>query len=248
LSLLTNSVINNKRSRRSPGPYGPVSNRSEYMRRWRQSSASRGVDKGKKTNFLREYLSKHPCVDCGNSDIRVLEFDHRVPANKEFHIGYGITSKTFDAVRREIEKCDVRCGNCHVRRTHWSNGTYRNVLVRLLRCLNLMGPPTVLPSRSVLGGKLAYNKLWNKMHRQRMHNFVIEYLEDHSCLDCGEEDIRVLEFDHRDDCVKISDIGSMLRSAPFQRLKEEITKCDVRCRNCHTIKTLSGFQRHWRIT
>ena len=63
--------------------------------------------------YVQSYLLEHPCIDCGNRDTRVLEFDHvRGKKYKEIVVmingGYGI--KTIDA---EIKKCEVRCANCH---------------------------------------------------------------------------------------------------------------------------------------
>lgn len=67
---------------------------------------------------LRTYLSSHPCVDCGISDPRILEFDHRDRETKAFTIGRKINSDwTWDKLLVEIEKCDVRCKNCHAIRT-----------------------------------------------------------------------------------------------------------------------------------
>jgi hypothetical protein len=63
-------------------------------------------------------LATHPCVDCGESDPVVLEFDHRDPAAKSFSIGDAL-GKTWqwEKIAAEIAKCDVRCANCHRRRT-----------------------------------------------------------------------------------------------------------------------------------
>ena len=73
-------------------------------------------DKGKE--WIRNYLGENPCVDCGNSDIRVLEFDHRNPKDKKFNISKrvagGVALQTLAA---EVAKCDVRCANCHRIRT-----------------------------------------------------------------------------------------------------------------------------------
>ncbi len=68
-------------------------------------------------DFVSSHLSLNPCIDCGEIDPIVLEFDHIV-GNKDHNIsnmiqrGYGISS-----IRREIKKCVVRCANCHRRRT-----------------------------------------------------------------------------------------------------------------------------------
>lgn len=67
--------------------------------------------------FLFDYLLTHPCVDCGETDVLVLEFDHRNPADKRFDIGFIVARKPWKFVLAEIEKCDVRCANCHRRRT-----------------------------------------------------------------------------------------------------------------------------------
>lgn len=75
--------------------------------------------------WVRIYLAEHPCVDCGEADPIVLEFDHRDPASKVGNIADIINRSGWGLKRlqAEIEKCDVRCCNCHRKRTwqerHW---------------------------------------------------------------------------------------------------------------------------------
>lgn len=80
--------------------------------------------------FVVNYLRNNPCVDCGEDDIVVLEFDHRDPAAKEFAIGYAIRSHSFGLKRiiKEIGKCDVRCANCHRRKTAMERGFFRHLI------------------------------------------------------------------------------------------------------------------------
>lgn len=64
-----------------------------------------------------EYLQDHPCVDCGTTELVVLQFDHRDPKDKCFNIKEMVSrGYSWRAVLAEISKCDVRCANCHVRR------------------------------------------------------------------------------------------------------------------------------------
>lgn len=63
---------------------------------------------------LLEYLSLHPCIDCGERNPVVLEFDH-VKKGKTGNISYmlGRLRCSWPTVVKEIEKCEVRCANCH---------------------------------------------------------------------------------------------------------------------------------------
>lgn len=79
---------------------------------------------------------------------------------------------------------------------------------------------------------LAQVGLRNKENRKRNKTFVLDYLSEHPCVDCGEKDIIVLEFDHvRGE--KVGDVKKMMFSYSIQSLTEEIEKCEVRCANCH---------------
>jgi 5-methylcytosine-specific restriction endonuclease McrA len=63
-----------------------------------------------------EYLIEHPCVDCGENDPVVLDFDHK--SDKVASISYLLgTVAGWERVEKEIEKCEVRCANCHRRKT-----------------------------------------------------------------------------------------------------------------------------------
>lgn len=72
--------------------------------------------------YVWNYLSSHPCVDCGESDPVVLEFDHQ--RDKEINITH-LLRGNFDRLVSEIDKCEVRCCNCHRRRTTQQLGWWR---------------------------------------------------------------------------------------------------------------------------
>lgn len=65
--------------------------------------------------FIVDYLKDHPCVVCGESDIVVLEFDHL--HSKVDTVSNLVRSKNINRVKKEIEKCQVLCANCHKRKT-----------------------------------------------------------------------------------------------------------------------------------
>jgi hypothetical protein len=67
------------------------------------------------TELLLEYFADHPCLDCGEKDPLVLEFDHL--RDKAFNIATKMTAYSWETVLEEIAKCEVVCGNCHKRRT-----------------------------------------------------------------------------------------------------------------------------------
>jgi hypothetical protein len=67
---------------------------------------------------LWEYLLVHACSDCGEFDPVVLEFDHVDRATKRQSVGFLARSGyPWATVLAELAKCEVRCANCHRRRT-----------------------------------------------------------------------------------------------------------------------------------
>ena len=91
-----------------------LANRPDYIRRAIAQTNARRVENRRE---VLAYLATHACVDCGITDRVVLEFDHRDPTQKFKAVGSMLMSKRWARVRAEIEKCDVRCVNCHRRKT-----------------------------------------------------------------------------------------------------------------------------------
>jgi hypothetical protein len=64
------------------------------------------------------------CQDCGIADPIVLPFDHQRSKSKD--IGWLVSSGCRGSlVTAELDKCDVRCANCHRRRTARLGNWYR---------------------------------------------------------------------------------------------------------------------------
>ncbi len=75
---------------------------------------------------ILEYLKDKSCVDCGESDIRTLEFDHLNPLEKSFTVSQAVRlGRNVDEVLSEIKKCRVLCANCHKKRTAKQFGWYK---------------------------------------------------------------------------------------------------------------------------
>lgn len=72
------------------------------------------------------HLSNNPCVDCGEKDPVVLEFDH-TSGRKRFNISHAIhDGRAINSVQDEIRKCEVRCANCHRRITARRSNTSKH--------------------------------------------------------------------------------------------------------------------------
>jgi hypothetical protein len=90
-----------------------------------KATKSRTRDRAANRAVVDAFLSDHPCVDCGETDIVVLDFDHVDPKDKLEAVGRLQHSTGRARLLREIAKCQVRCGNCHRRRTAHQFGWYR---------------------------------------------------------------------------------------------------------------------------
>lgn len=81
----------------------------------------------------------------------------------------------------------------------------------------------------------------HKAHVDRNRNYVYNILRQSKCIDCGNDCWQVLEFDHVRGH-KVRGICDMIRRGmSISVIRKEIDKCEVRCANCHRLKTAKQF-------
>jgi len=83
---------------------------------WRSVASGRTKHEAARVEYSYGVLESRGCIDCGASELCVLEFDH--VGDKRAHVVQlarsGSGQKRLEA---EIAACEVRCANCHRRRT-----------------------------------------------------------------------------------------------------------------------------------
>jgi len=116
---------------------------AEYRKSWyKKNKTSHRKNVGKNNAARRElytrrivaYLLAHPCVDCGETDPLVLDFDH-VRGKKVM----GLSTiyhrlPAWHRVEAELAKCEVRCAKCHRRKSAIERGDLR---VKILQEMGL---------------------------------------------------------------------------------------------------------------
>tara|TARA_Y100000401_G_C8325351_1_gene227858 strand:+ start:3772 stop:4248 length:477 start_codon:yes stop_codon:yes gene_type:complete len=84
-----------------------------------------------------------------------------------------------------------------------------------------------------------------KKRRKILHwTRIVERYYRKGCVDCGIKNVKLLEFDHVKGNKK-NGVGTMVaENYGWKAIKKEIEKCEVRCRNCHRLKTWKQFNWH----
>lgn len=117
-------------------PYKSSLQQKEYQHLWYVQNKAKHIvrvrSNERKTTLavqrkIKEYLLTHPCIDCGESDWIVLEFDH-CKGKKKLAIASMIhRNYSWKVILEEINKCEVRCANCHRKKTAKQRNSYRYV-------------------------------------------------------------------------------------------------------------------------
>jgi hypothetical protein len=161
-------------------------------------------------------LFEKGCTDCGKFYENAMDFDHISDA-KSINISdlYQQTmtdDEMMERLKQELEICEVRCANCH---------------------------RIVTYDRQKRSNRIVFLQDPSKVSVRYQHVFKI--LEDSRCVDCGVDDLRVLEFDHIRGS-KILEVSKMVTRHSFSLddIDREISKCVVRCVNCHRRKTIDS--------
>jgi hypothetical protein len=120
----------------------------ERARLYRNAARRREESKRRAIDFLR----RHPCVDCGEKDIVVLQFDHL--RDKSFDVSVMISNgASWHRIETEIAKCEVRCANCHHRKTARERG------FRKLSAIPSLRPPSSSKERRPIQADLGIGEM-----------------------------------------------------------------------------------------
>jgi len=156
--------------------------------------------------FVDEQKKGKQCAYCGNVDWRVLEFHHL--GDKDMWVSI---MRTYawgrDKILAEIAKCVILCTNCHKILHHEERQTEQ----------------------------VASGWKCSRARRAAAYKLVDDYKKKSKCIKCGNNDWRVLEFNHRDPATKSGDIGRMRSDGCTKKLVIEMAQCDMYCGNCHKL-------------
>lgn len=79
----------------------------------------------------------------------------------------------------------------------------------------------------------AYKAKYKKEQQRLARELIIQIKQANPCK-CGESHTRCLDFHHKQDTTKKSEVSRMISNGySLETIKAEIDKCDIICSNCH---------------
>ena len=131
LELALNQYGNNKTKLDGKQSYCKLCSKAKDRKHYDASSSRKSKIRKRDSEIRKQnrrwvidYLSKTPCVDCGEADIACLDFDHIGHKRNQVSKMKGLSLKT---IQEEISKCKVRCSNCHRKRHARESNWYESL-------------------------------------------------------------------------------------------------------------------------
>lgn len=177
--------------------------------------------------FVKTYtlpLKEAGCADCKQYYPDAMEFDHTCPPSEKLyniariHNAPGSSENMLSILEAELAKGEYVCVNCHTIRTH---------------------------SRQRNNSRVAYVSGVESIYLTFLVKGVYEILATSCCTDCRENNFLVLEFDHVRG-KKTANVSWMMKHPNIytkEDINDEIAKCDIRCGNCHRMRTAARQRR-----
>ena len=76
--------------------------------------------------------------------------------------------------------------------------------------------------------------------KKKIAGYILDYKTRSKCSDCGfngDKYPEVLDFDHVNNDKEFNISEFRLHTSGFNKVKKEISKCEIVCANCHRIRT-----------
>ena len=87
-----------------------------------------------------------------------------------------------------------------------------------------------------------------KKRRNEWATYMKQVKENTPCMDCDVQyPSYVMDFDHRDPSEKLLKVSSVTMFTSFEKLKQEMEKCDIVCANCHRVRTFKRGQYQYNM-
>lgn len=175
---------------------------------------------------------------------------YRRPSQKELYehhycsVGCMGTANSARAAQKRAEITEKTCTKCKetklIEAFGWKDKRANRRNSWCKDCQNEYGRKHYRENRGKYGRQVRAYKIWSKKDATRA---VFDYLSEHPCEDCGNDDVLVLEFHHLRD--KEETISAMVcNSFSVEQIMEEIAKCVVLCANCHRKRTFESYGGH----
>jgi hypothetical protein len=162
------------------------------------------------------------CETCGCDNPRMLEFAHLDRAAKYRSstgkpVGPGVLRPALLAI--EVEKTKILCAYCHRLETEQENKAKRS---------------------------MSYIAIWyrDRNYKIRSETTYKEKLERGHCVDCERKvttaNLSAFDFDHLPEYEKVACLSQMSHynsGFTYEEMWTEMAKCELRCVNCHRVKT-----------
>ncbi len=173
-----------------------------------------------KQAMIKLFFNTHPCVDCKESNVHVLECDHINPEQKSKQKnGIKVRSMNHNSLKQlpiELKKCEVRCAFHH----------------RLKTQNNIPYHP-------------AKHYGYVKKNREAVRHIKVELKKCQHCnRETSYETAPAFDFDHIDGTKKTNGIHEMMSTHSLEEIKKELENCRLLCANCHRLVTAK--QQKWR--